>query len=165
MTIKSKDSKALIKKAKELGKEYFGAYQACAPATLMAAADTLKMKVSDDVFKSTVGLSSLAGGCGGLCGASAVYGLRYGPSREEYLEKPDMMEIMGMMLGIQTKFEEKYSGYSCKDVQNSLFGRSFDFRIPEDAAAYGEVDAMKCSMATSDAAGWIVESILAKEQA
>jgi len=76
-----------------------------------------------------------------------------------------MDEIIGMMLGIQAKYEEKFSGYSCKDVMSSLFGRSFDFRVPEDAVAYSEVDAMKCSMATSDAAGWIVETIVSKEQA
>ena len=165
MNIKNEDSTALVKKAKELGKEYFGVYQGCAHATLMAVADTLKMEVSDDVFKSVIGLNGTAGGCGGLCGASAVFGLRYGPNRKEYLENPDMSEIMGMMLGIQTKFEEKYSGYSCMDVMSSLFGRSFDFRVPEDAVAYGNVDAMKCSLATSDAAGWIVEAIVSKEQA
>jgi hypothetical protein len=144
MNIKNEDSITLVKKAKELGKEYFEVYQGCAQATLMAVADTLKMEVSDDVFKSVIGLNGTAGGCGGVCGASAIFGLRYGPSRKEYLEN--------------------YSGYSCMDVMSSLFGRSFDFRVPEDAVAYGKVDAMKCSLATSDAAGWIVETIISKEQ-
>ena len=101
-----------------------------------------------------------------MCGAAAAFGLRFGKDRDTFIENPTLGEIIPLLLGIQDRFEDKYSGFLCWDIQNHLYGRSFDFRKPEDEEAFelmqDEVYA-KCSGVTADAAGWVVEAILDKE--
>lgn len=62
----------LIEKARKLGREYMSVYSGCAQTTLLAVADTLNMEVSEDLFKAMIGLSSLSGGCGGICARAAL---------------------------------------------------------------------------------------------
>ena len=73
----------LIEEARKLGYEYLSIYRGCAQTTLLAVADTLNMEVSDDLFTALIGLSSLSGGCGGIYGATAAIGLRFGEPRED----------------------------------------------------------------------------------
>jgi len=66
----------LVEKARKLGYDTLSIYEHCAPTTLQAISDTLDIKVSDETFNSTIGLSGWSGGCGGICGGIAAVGLR-----------------------------------------------------------------------------------------
>ncbi len=158
----------LIEKARQLGFEYLPIYRECAPTTLIAVADTLNMKVSDNLFKAMVGLSGPSGGCGGICGATAAIGLRYGVDREDFVKDPDMRgrvseKILQAVKVVRDRFVETYGGYLCYDVQKKLFGRHFDFTVPEDIEAFIEGPTEKCRKVTENAAGWTVEAILESE--
>ncbi len=123
------------------------------------------MKVSDDLFKAMVGLSGPSGGCGGICGATAAIGLRYGIDQEDFVKDPEMRgrvlkKIRQAVKVVQDRFVETYGGYLCYDVQKKLFGRPFDFTIPEDIKAFKERPTEKCRQVTENAAGWTVEAIL-----
>ena len=158
----------LIEKARRLGSEYLPVYRDCAPTTLLAVADTLNMKVSDDLFKAMVGLSGPSGGCGGICGATAAIGLRYGEGREDFVKDSETRgrvhgKILKAVKLVRDRFVEKYGGYLCYDVQKKLFGRPFDFTIPEEREAFRNEQTEKCRQVTENAAGWTVKAILETE--
>ena len=49
------EKKELVEKARRLGREYLRKYGGCAPGTLMAVADTLDLRVGDELFKAMTG--------------------------------------------------------------------------------------------------------------
>jgi hypothetical protein len=124
------------------------------------------MQITDDVFKAVAPLSSFTGGCGGICGAAVVFGLRYGKDKESLLENPDLGHVYNMVYGIQNKLEDKYSGFLCREIQTHLYGRSFDNRYPENVEAfmerYDEIYS-KCGDMLADVSGWVVEAILDRD--
>jgi hypothetical protein len=135
----------------------------------MAVADTLNMRVCDDLFKSIIGQSGQTGGCGGLCGATAAIGLKFGLAKDAYLKNPGATEIERVVRKVREKFVEEYGGYLCQDIQRKLFGRTFDVFVPEDLEAYKEVyektpPEKTCFRVTENAAGWTVETILDVEK-
>ena len=155
------NDEALIEQARRRGHDYLPAYRGCAHTTLCAVADTLGMKVPDAVSRAMTGFSSLSGGCGGLCVATAAIGLRYGVDRAAFLENPDPSRIWDVMKRVRDQFEATYGGYLCRDVQMRLFGRSFDLFNADDLAAFRAVKPGKlCSRVTANAAGWTVAAIL-----
>ncbi len=167
------EASRLIARARQLGWESMGKY-ACAEGTLLAVADTLNMPVSDDVFKATIGLSSMSGGCGALCGAIAALGLRFGRTRAAY-ENSDITQIGKWYLTlrqavkrVRDRFVTEYGGYLCCDIQDKLFGRSYDSLDPVELEAFmqPQLGAREvCRQVTENAAGWTVEAILETEAA
>jgi hypothetical protein len=147
---------------------------ACAEGTLLAVADTLNMPVSDDVFKATIGLSSMAGGCGALCGAIAALGLRFGRTRADY-ENSGIIQIgewyrtlRQAVKCVRDRFVTEYGGYLCCDIQDKLFGRSYDSLDPVELEAFMKTQLRGlevCRQVAENAAGWAVEAILETEAA
>jgi hypothetical protein len=162
----SKEKQKLVTKARKLGADRFRKYRGCAQTTLFAVADTLDMNISEDVFKAVAPLSSFTGGCGAMCGSAVAFGLRYGKDLETYLEDPDLGVVRTLIYGIQSKLENKYSGFLCREICTHLYGRSYDFRKQEDVEAFNsrhdEVYS-KCGEMVADVSGWIVEAILNQE--
>ncbi len=168
------EASRLIARARQLGREYMGSY-ACAEATLLAVADTLKMPVSDDVFKAVIGLSSMSGGCGALCGAIAALGLRFGRTRAAYHKNSDTTQIGEWYLTlrqavkrVRDQFVTEYGGYLCYDIQDKLFDRSFDSLDPVELEAFMQPQLRArevCQQLPENAAGWAVEAILETEAA
>ena len=169
------EASRLIARARQLGRESMGKY-ACAEGTLLAVADTLNMPVSDDVFKATIGLSSMSGGCGALCGAIAALGLRFGRTRAAYHENSDTTQMIGKwyrtlrqaVKRVRDRFVTEYGGYLCYDIQDKLFGRSYDSLDPVELEALMQTQPRGlevCRQVTENAAGWTVEAILETEAA
>ena len=172
------EASRLIARARQLGREYMGKY-ACAEGTLLAVADTLNMPVSDDVFKATIGLSSMSGGCGGFCGAIAALGLRFGRTRAAYHENSDATKIgkwyrtlRQAVARVRSRFVAEYGGSLCCDIQDKLFGRSFNFLDldPKEMEAFMQPEKILaalevCRRVTENAAGWTVEAVLETEAA
>jgi len=168
------EASRLIARARQLGRESMGKY-ACAEGTLLAVADTLNMLVSDNVFKAVIGLSSMSGGCGALCGAIAALGLRFGRTRAAYHENSDTTQIgewyltlRQAVIRVRGQFVTEYGGYLCCDIQDKLFGRSYDSLDPVDLEAFmqPQLGAREvCRQVTENAAGWTVEAILETEAA
>ena len=161
----------LINEARQRGREYLPIYRGCAPATFCAVADTLQMPVSAEMFKMMSGLSSVSGGCGGICGAAAAIGLHFGIDRECFDDRsnpPSHASLSPLIIDtikhVRNRFIETYGGFLCGDIQTRLFGQAFDPTIPEEYEAFGREDVYgTCPDVTENAAGWTVEAILAAE--
>ena len=147
--------KELVEKARKLGYEYLSIYEHCAPTTLQAISDTLDIKVSDETFKSTIGLSGWSGGCGGICGGIAAVGLSFGTGKDEFGVNPDSSKIRKASMYIQDRFVETYGSFLCDDIRLKLFGRLEDVPMSE----YEK----ECPFVCENAAGWTVQAILANK--
>lgn len=168
------EASRLIARARQLGRENMGKY-ACAEGTLLAVAEALNMPVNDDVFKATTGLSSTAGGCGALCGAIVALGLRFGQTRAAYHEISDITHIgkwyftlRQAVVRLRNRFVTEYGGYLCCDIQDKLFGRSYDSLNPAEMKAFMQQQLRArevCRQVTENAARWTVEAILETEAA
>ena len=149
------EKKQLIAKARKLGHDYLLKYEHCAPATLQAVSDTLDMKISDDTFKSSIGLSGYSGGCGGTCGGIASAGIYFGKNKEEFSVNPDSSKIRKASDYIKDKFVETYGGFLCDEIRMKLWGRLENIPSSEYMA--------ECPLVCENAAGWAVEAILANK--
>ena len=170
------EKKELVEKARRLGREYLRKYGGCAPGTLMAVADTLDLKVGDELFKAMTGFSSLSGLCGNLCGGIAAMGLRYGVGLEDFVKNPgssslSFAKLMRVTKALRQKFAEEYGGYLCDQVQTKLFGKCVMPTSPDELEAFGKMDPEKirgfyekCSSVTENAAGWTVAIILEMDE-
>jgi hypothetical protein len=164
------------RKLRRLGKEYLRKYGGCAPGTLLAVADTLKMKVGDDAFKAIYAFSSLAGVCGNEAGGIAAIGLRYGVGLEDFKRNPEIgfasfAKMMATAKVLRDKFVEEYGSYMCDDIQTKLFGKCVMPKAPEELEAFATMDSEKlegfyekCSAVTENAAGWTVAAILEMDE-
>jgi C_GCAxxG_C_C family probable redox protein len=172
----SAEKKGLVEKARRLGGEYLRKYGGCAPGTLMAVADTLDIRVNDELFKAMTGFSSLAGECGNVCGGIAAMGLRYGVGLEDSVKKPQrgslaFAKLMTATKALREKFAKEYGGYLCDEVQTKLFGKFVMPTSPEELEAFGRMDPEKlqgfrekCSSVTENAAGWTVAIMLEADE-
>jgi hypothetical protein len=170
------DRKELLGKARRLGREYLRKYGGCAPGTLMAVADTLDLRVGDELFKAMTGFSSLSGVCGNVCGGIAAMGLRYGVSLEDLAKNPEsgpsaFAKLMAATKALRGKFSEEYGGYLCDEVQTKLFGKCVMPASPEELEAFSKMDPDKlrglydtCSSVTENAAGWTVAIMLEMDE-
>ena len=166
------EKKELVEKARRLGRQYLRRYGGCAPGTLMAVADTLGLRVGDELFKAMTGFSSLSGVCGNVCGGIAAMGLRYGVGLEDFARNPEsgplsFAKLMTATEALREKFVEEYGGYLCDEVQTKLFGKCVMPTSPEELEAFGKMDPEelrgfyeKCSSVTENAAGWTVAIML-----
>jgi hypothetical protein len=161
----------IIEEARQRGREYLPIYRGCAPATFCAVVDTLQMPVSPEMFKMMSGLSSVSGGCGGICGAAASIGLRFGQSRNIFEDPSNRpaegslsSQIIQTMKRVRDRFTETYGGFLCAEIQTALFGQAFNPTIPEEYEVFGREDVYgTCPSVTANAAGWVVETILEAE--
>ena len=147
--------KELVKKARKLGYDYIFIYEHCAPTTLLAVTDTLDMNLSEDAFKSSIGLCGWSGGCGGICGGIMAAGMYFGRSKEEFAENHDSSKIRNIAEYIQGKFVETYGSFLCDEIRLKLFGRLDDVPMSEYMK--------ECPLVCENAAGWTVEAILANK--
>jgi hypothetical protein len=166
------EKEKLIQKAYELGFTYERDYRGCAQCAIAGIYDALGIK-NDAVYKAGSGLAGgggecTTGNCGGYTGASMVLASFFGRTKaEEGTEKgrADKYVSFRMTRAVHDKFQEKYNGVICSDVQKKLYGgRSFDLRIEEDKQAFRDAGAHhdddKCCMAVGDGAKWGMEILL-----
>jgi hypothetical protein len=170
------EKKELVEKARRLGREYLRKYGGCAPGTLMAVADTLDLRVGDELFKAMTGFSSLSGVCGNVCGGIAAMGLRYGAGLEDFVKNPEsgslsFAKLMTATKALREKVAEEYGGYLCDEVQMKLFGKCVMPTSPEELEVFSEMDPEKlrgfyekCGSVTENAAGWTVTIILEMDE-
>jgi hypothetical protein len=170
------EKKELVEKARRLGREYLRRYGGCAQGTLMAVADTLNLRVGDELFKAMTGFSSLAGVCGNVCGGIAAMGLRYGVCPEDLVKNPEsgslsFAKLMTATKALRGRFAEEYGGCLCDEVQTKLFGKCAMPTSPQELVAFSKMDPEhlqtiyeKCSSVTENAAGWTVATILEMDE-
>jgi C_GCAxxG_C_C family probable redox protein len=120
--------------------EYERVYHGCSQCVLAALQDGLKLGGRES-FKAA---SALAGGiarmgnaCGALVGGLMAIGLAFGRDRlEDAGTSQGYARAIDLGGELCRRFEAAFGSTLCRDVQRSLFGRSFDLRHPRERAMW-----------------------------
>jgi len=142
------------------------AYRGCSQWPLYALQKHLNM---GDVHTFRAA-SALAGGvagsgetCGALLGALMGIGLAYGREELESIETSEAFaEALERSVRMCDRFKGEFGSLRCRDVQQVIFGKSWNLRDPEERKEFlGRDDIDKCSdLVIKKSAGMAAEVIL-----
>jgi len=159
--------KELTEKAHELGFVYEKEYKGCSQCTIAAVQDTLNVR-NDFVFKSASGLSGgggllRVGLCGGYSGGVMMMSSFFGRSRENIdNDRENKYCSFHMAVALHDLYKEAYGSVICREIHESIFGRSFDMWDDDERQAFEEAGAHrdKCTSVVADASNWTTGLIL-----
>lgn len=159
------EKKKLIEKAYQLGYEYEQKYGNCPQCTIAAIQDVFGI-IDDTIFKSAYGLAAgigltSKGNCGALSAGVMIISLLKGRDRGSF-QSGRYPECYSLSKDMVEKFEDKYQGILCHEIQRTIMGRSFDLSNPREFEAFenagGHND--KCPDVVGSAAAYIAELIV-----
>ncbi|MFX0197607.1 MAG: C-GCAxxG-C-C family protein [Candidatus Hodarchaeota archaeon] len=160
----------LLKKAYHLGFEYEKNYGNCAQCVLLATQEILGLK-NDLVFKTATGFAGGIGligisACGALSGGIMAIGQKYGRERHN-LADPKQLRFKTYKLAkkLHERFIEEYGSSTCRDIQQRIFGRSYNLWDPEEYKLFEDAGAHrdKCPEVVGKATQWVVELLFEEE--
>lgn len=137
--LSAEEKQALVEKARDRAFFYEQEYGNCPQSTLAGLKDVFN-GISDEAFRSVFGFGAGAGlcskgMCGAVVGAITVISLATGRQVEELEQEVDYT-CFTLTRQIIEAFEKKYGGVLCCQIQQKLFGRSFDLYLPEESEAF-----------------------------
>ena len=166
----------LLDKSFELGVEYEKHSGSCSQCTAAALREILGfeaiiVKVASSSCGGQAGLST--GACGGVIGGTIVLDYFLGRSADRVSATRMIPEGMSELArGMESarslgkKFIGQYGSILCPQVQESIFGRSFNLQDPEDWKAFedagGHRDPSKCMSVVGNAVRWTLEILIEK---
>ncbi len=165
MVASATDGEKLLEQVYARAYEYEQKYGSCPQCVLAAVRDFFGI-VSDDVFKAGHALAGGAGlttngTCGALAGGIIALSCKYGRSRENFAEG---RYLKSYQIGkrLYDRFVQEYGSCICREVQERIFGRSFDMW---DAKEYEEFERAgghrdKCPSVTGNVAMWVAQILL-----
>jgi C_GCAxxG_C_C family probable redox protein len=164
----------LLEKVSELGVSFEKYSSSCSQCTVAALQEILGfedviVKVATSSCGGQVGFS--VGACGGVIGGTIV--LDYYLGRPAYMVSAtqtipqSMTELSRAMQSSQSfcdKFIRQYGSILCPQVQEKIYGRSFNLQDPADWNAFTDAgahtDPTKCMSVVGNAARWTLETLL-----
>ena len=161
-----KTSKAIRRKAYDLGFQYEKVYKGCSQCVLAAVQDLFGER-NDDVFRAASGLAGGAGlcgdsGCGGYSGGIMALSQLHGRVREKFLD-PERTRRKSFDLAkkLHDKFIAEYGSVICRDIQQKILGRGYYLRDPEEFEKFEKAGAHaeKCPSVVGNAAKWVAERL------
>ncbi len=165
----SETKEELLKKAYELGFSYERDYGGCCQCVLAAIQDTLNIR-NDTIFKAGTGFAGGIGAtgtgpCGALSGGVMAIGSKVGRERQNWKD-PEGIRLKAYQKSrkLCDKFIQEYGGTTCREIQNKLFGRSFNLLDANEMKEFDKAGGhtTKCPSVVGNAAKWTVE-ILSEE--
>lgn len=137
----------------------------CAQCTVAVMAEFFG--VDPAVFRAASAMSggmarSGLGPCGAFTGGLLVLSYFFGRPLDRFGQRGSTYKDRSLALEYRSKFEEKYGGWFCKDVQKAIFGRSFDLSNEEGYEEFERAGAHvdKCPSVVGTAARWLAEILL-----
>jgi C_GCAxxG_C_C family probable redox protein len=161
----------LLQQAYDLGvafEKYSGSCSQCTVAALqeILGFEDIIVKIASSSCGGQAGLSTAA--CGGVIGGTIVLDYYLGRPANKVSstrEMPEGMEefsrAMEAARALCNKFIHQYGSILCPQVQEKLFGRSFNHLDPADWQAFmdagAHTDPTKCMSVVGNAARWTLE--------
>lgn len=141
----------------ELGYKNVKKYHSCAKGTFVGARKALNLDIGDKFDDIPRGFAE-GGRTGGPCGACSSGVMIFG------LVEEDEEEIYRLSTLLRNKFLDKYGGYTCKKIQENIFGRSYEFRDPIEKDLFHEKeDTSKCYEVGANSTSWIFQLVKNKK--
>jgi len=155
----------LLEKIGKTAHTYERVYHGCSQSVLKALQEHLQLG-GGDAFRAA---SAFAGGvarmgetCGALSGGIMAIGLAYGREKlEDTMISHGYAKAMGLSIKLCERFEKEFGSVKCRDIQRSLFGRTFDFKNPREREEFVKSGGYeKCPKVVKKAAQLAAELIL-----
>lgn len=147
MSLSITERETLLSQVYDRAAEYEREYGYCPQAVLAAIQDEFGI-VEDGTIQAS---HSLAGGgalcgdgtCGGLVGGMMAIASAFGRRREEFGELETEAAIKSSKLSrrLRSQFVDEYGSVVCRDVQDHLFGKSYDLWNQEEYDAFEDAGA------------------------
>lgn len=155
----------ILDRVYDLAFKYEASFGSCPQCVLRAIGEVLNLRIEDAV-KSSHGLAggtalSGNGTCGALVGGVMAICLVYGRELKN-MDKGRFLKSYALAKQLYDKFVEEFGSCICRDVQNKIFGRSFNLWDPDDFKKFDEMGAHrdKCPDVTGKVARWATEILL-----
>lgn len=135
----------VIKKIGDLAFYYELTYHGCSQCVLKAIQDSLN--IGDNLtFKAATafagGIARAGEECGALIGGIMAISIVYGRDRlEETTVSSSYGKAMELSIRLYDEFKKEFGSVKCRDIQEKLFGRSFNLRSEEDRKKFAEAGA------------------------
>lgn len=138
--------------------ESFGS---CAQGTLLALQEQFDLKDPLTLKAATAmpGIALRGETCGAIIGAAMALGMVFGREKPEDIKAAQ--HTYGAVRKLCTHFEEQFGSCNCRDIQQRLFGRSYNLANPKDQEEFAKSDAgKKCRIPVGKAARFAGELIV-----
>ncbi len=130
----------LVAKIGEAAYVYERTYHGCSQCVLAAIQERLGLGNQESFKAATAlagGIARMGSTCGALVGGLMGVGLAFGRgSLEDSVASPGYARAMELAGELCRRFEKEFGSTTCRDIQRSLFGRSFDMRDPQERAEF-----------------------------
>ncbi|MHB1314026.1 MAG: C-GCAxxG-C-C family protein [Christensenellales bacterium] len=149
-------------KAYRLACHYESAVRGCAQCVLLSLEESIG-NIGPVVIKAATGLAAgcaqSSNACGAFTGGLMAISCYVGREYDDMENRTGIKDAFRLGRKLLSRFEEKYNGCNCREVQTSIFGRSFDMTSREDMALFASMGAYvdKCPVVCGNAARWVVE--------
>ena len=155
----------LVAKIGKTAYEYERVYHGCSQCVLAALQDGFKLGGQESFKAATAlagGIARLGNACGALTGGLMAISLAFGRDRlEDSATSKGYARAMDLSGELCKRFETEYGSTLCRDVQQRIFGRSFNLRDPSERVAFWKVGAHeKCAQVVQRAAELATQVIL-----
>ncbi len=138
------------------------AYEGCSRSVLQALQSHLHLGNGESLKASTAlagGVARMGETCGALTGGIMAIGLVLG--REELENIQAYRDTMEASYEMYDRFKEEIGSSVCFEIQESLLGKSFDFKTDEEAEEWYQVGGLeKCPLVCAVAARIAADIIL-----
>ena len=139
----------------------------CAQATVKALMDYFP--IEKIVFKvaspCSGGIANAGTGpCGGFLGGALVFGYFFGRDIQHRLESGKNYKDRELVNALRKKYYEHFGGLICREVQNTVFGHSFDLFDPADRKRFEKEGGHEqvCPNVVAIAVKWITELLISE---
>jgi C_GCAxxG_C_C family probable redox protein len=138
----------------------------CPQCVLAALKETLGVG-DESMFRASHGLTggtslSIQGTCGALAGGMMAISCLVGRTYQEFSEEQKKRVVFKYTKLLFDKFVEEYGSPLCCDVQEKIFGRSYQLLDKQEYEAFKKAGAHidKCPRVAGNTAKWTAEIIL-----
>ncbi|MGM0651226.1 MAG: C-GCAxxG-C-C family protein [Bacillota bacterium] len=159
------DKERIMQDVYQRGYEYEQRYDGCAQCVVGAIQDFFP--VNNAIFKASTSLSggiasTTEGPCGAFSGGVLILSYFFGRSRDDFSDIGLLRRPGPIVRAYWDLFKEKYGGYTCHQVQTTLFGRAYHFLDNEEYYEYEEAGGTKdkCPSVVGQAGAWLAEFLI-----
>jgi C_GCAxxG_C_C family probable redox protein len=161
-----KSAQQLMDNAYDLAFKYEAELGSCPQCVLASIFETLGIG-DEEIIKSADGLAggtalSSKGTCGALVGGMLAISSISGRSYNDFKKGKKNRRVFKFVNMLYDRFVSEYGSPLCCEVQNKIFGRSFNLMDPEEYEEFENAGAHvdKCPKVSGNTAKWTVDIII-----
>jgi C_GCAxxG_C_C family probable redox protein len=170
MSIEEKN--AILNRVQERASSYQFEYCGCGRSIALSLLEEFDIPYGDLALKaasfSCLGIARTGNTCGALIGGIIALGLAYGGNNNDYYsqiihsdaEDTHDERTYEVVQKYCRKFEQEMGGFNCRDIQQKLFGRTYNLLNPAEHREFTEENREQCSVQVGKAARLVAEAML-----